>query len=505
MNKRSAKPRRKTAVKRPAFASVRRPAAVKKAAARRRPPVINGAMLFKHASCPHWLYFDRYGDPKKKIRQSRFAGLLLESGLLFEKEVLEGKKYSEVRARGEAARQRATLKLMKAGAELIYGGLLKDGNRVGEPDLLEKRTDASSKFGAYHYVAVEIKNVEKLSDALRLQLFFLSDVLARVQGFRPQYGYVLNGTGLLIGFALAEFEERYRAALAEMDRALGGECPPPHLSSSCKASPWFNECAALAEAGRDIALLYNIKEKIVRALRANGVGTVEQAAVMDVGALAASTGVSRSTLERLAAQAVSLLEGKHFLRGRFDLPAAPTEYFFDIEGDPLRRLEYLFGLLVRDRAGERYEYFLAERPEDEPRMWRRFLDWTESLPPWLVVFHYGTYELSRLTILERRYGGSTALDRFRSAMVDLNEVVKENLILPLYFYGLKNIGSYIGLERSKEIAGGSESVAFYEDWLEKGDRKKLEAVIRYNEEDVIATRRLKDWLIRERDVHQSHG
>jgi len=497
------KSRRKIAAKK---AVAKKPTARKLARSRAaRRPVVTGAMLFKHAACPHWLYFDRFGDPKKKTPQSRFAGLLLESGLLFETEVLAGREYSEVKGRGEAARQKATLELMRAGVDLIYGGLIKDGDRVGEPDLLEKRTDASSKLGAYHYVAIEIKNVEKLSDALRLQLSFLSDLLGKVQGFRPQYGYVMNGTGLLIGFALADFEERYRTALAEIDRVLGGECPPPHLSSSCKASPWFKECAALAEAGRDLALLYNIKEKTVRALRAHGVGTIDQAAVMDVGSLAAATGTSRSTLERLAAQAVSLIEGKHFLRGHIDLPAAPTEYFFDIEGDPLRRLEYLFGLLVRDRAGERYEYFLAEQPEDEARMWRRFLDWTETSPPRFVVFHYGTYELSRLTILERRYGGSTALDRFRSALVDLNEVIKENLVLPLYFYGLKQIGNYIGLTRSEEIAGGSESIAYYEDWLESDERARLRAILDYNRDDVVATARLKDWLVRERGEHQSHG
>ncbi|MFA6603820.1 MAG: TM0106 family RecB-like putative nuclease [Patescibacteria group bacterium] len=477
---------------------------VRKSRVKSRGP-LTGTMIYKHATCPHWLYFDRFGDPKKKIRQSRFAGLLLESGLLFEKEVLAGREYSEVRGRGELARQKATLKLMKAGADLIYGGWLKSGGRVGEPDLLEKRTDASSKFGAYHYVAVEIKNVEKLSDALRLKLSFLSDVLGEVQGFQPPYGYVLNGAGLLIGFALQEFSERYRTTIEEIDRALGGECPPPHLSSSCKASPWFNECAALAESGRDLALLYNIKERNVRALRASGVATIDQAREMDAVALAEKTGISRSTLERLALQAAALIEGKHRLRGRIELPAAPVEYFFDIEGDPLRRLEYLFGLLVRDRAGERYEYFLAAKPEDEARMWRRFLDWTESLPPRFAVFHYGTYELSRLAILERRYGGSTALDRFRAALVDLNEVVKANLILPLYFYGLKQIGNYIGFARSKQVAGGSESVAFYEDWLEKGDRKKLEAVIDYNKDDVVATARLRDWLAQEQDSHQENG
>ncbi|MEK9152181.1 MAG: ribonuclease H-like domain-containing protein, partial [Patescibacteria group bacterium] len=64
----------------------------------------------------------------------------------------------------------------------------------------------------------------------------------------------------------------------------------------------------------------------------------------------------------------------------------------------------------------------------------------------------------------------------------------------LYFYGIKDIGGYIGFKRSKKISGGGESVAYYEEWLDTHDRRKLEAIMTYNEDDVVATRFLKDWL-----------
>ena len=79
-------------------------------------------------------------------------------------------------------------------------------------------------------------------------------------------------------------------------------------------------------------------------------------------------------------------------------------------------------------------------------------------------------------------------------MVDLNEVVKDCIVFPLYFYGIKDIGKYIGFERDGKITGGGESVAFYEEWLSKGNRKRLNDILIYNEEDVVATRYLKDWL-----------
>lgn len=178
----------------------------------------------------------------------------------------------------------------------------------------------------------------------------------------------------------------------------------------------------------------------------------------------------------------------------------PLEIHFDIESDPPRQADYLFGFLLRDTDGDRYEHIVATKPEDEGKMWQLFLHWLGGLPDRYVVYHYGDYEMTRLTALEARYGGSPALARFQEAMIDLNEIIKEDVVFPLYFYGLKDIGGYIGFERGKQVATGSQSVEFYEAWLAKGDKKKLDAVIRYNEDDVRATAALKDWLTREASV-----
>jgi uncharacterized protein len=182
------------------------------------------------------------------------------------------------------------------------------------------------------------------------------------------------------------------------------------------------------------------------------------------------------------------------------LPTPPVEIFFDIESDPLRTNDYLFGLLVRDRDhGERYEFQLAESPAGEGEMWQNFLRWLERLPEDFAVHHYGTFEQARLSALEGRHGWSPDLDRFRERLIDLNEIVKDKVTLPLYFYGIKDIGRYIGFERQGAISGGGESVAVYEQWLETGDRTFLNDIIEYNKEDVVATRELKDWLVEENE------
>ncbi len=460
----------------------------------RVPERIAATMFYKYDSCPHWLYFDAYGDLKKKAKLSRFSEMLLEMGTLHEKQVIAGEKFVEVKGRGESA-FKTTLELMREGAPRIYHGVLMTDRFIGIPDILEKRTDKSSAFGNYYYVAIDIKSSERISDAHKYQLVCYGELLKEIQGVRPEEGYILNVSGVLLGFPLHEFEQQFHKAAGEVEQAFAGVEPPPHVSSGCKQSPWFKECIALAKKTDDIALLYNVKKKAVLALREARVRTIEDAMKMNVELLAgSSTALTRHLLERIVVQARALIEKRHFIREEIELPRAATEIFFDIEGDPLRQIEYLFGFLVRENGNERYEYQLAEKPEQEGAMWKEFLEWTLRLPDDYVVYHYGTYEKARLTMLEARHGGSPALPRFRDRMIDLNEIVKEAIVFPLYFYGIKDIGGYIGFKRSKKIRGGGESIAFYEDWLGKKDKKKMAAIIEYNKDDVVATRYLKDWL-----------
>ncbi|MBU1916285.1 TM0106 family RecB-like putative nuclease, partial [Patescibacteria group bacterium] len=428
-------------------------------------------MFIKYFSCPHWLWFDRFGDPAKRSQSSRFYELLLERGLLHEDRMLADLKFETVGTGSTEQRFARTQELMTAGVERIYHGILLDENLSGEPDFLERSNDASSKFGDYHYVPMDVKSAERMSEGMRMQLSFYADLLERVQGIRPRFGYILNGSGARIGCELAESRELYERILEEIGNVLAGHLPAPRLSSGCRQSPWFSECVALAEKTHDITLLYNVKSKNLNELRELDVRTVEDAALMEIESIhRLNPELKLKTLRRVQLQAQALVDQTHQFRRSVELPVVDVEIYFDIESDPLRAVDYLFGFLVRVGGQEHYEYQLAESPTGEENMWREFLKWLECLPDDFVVYHFGTFEKARLNILEERYGGSAALDNFHERLIDLNEIVKDKVTLPLYFYGIKDIGRYIGFERSGAISGGGESVAVYERWLETGDR-----------------------------------
>jgi len=463
-----------------------------------KPPVVTGGMFVKYFTCPHWLWFDRFGDREKRSEPSSFHDMLLERGLLHEEKMLEGLEYESVSDGTVEERLVRTKKLMESGTERIYHGLLRHDDMLGEPDLLERVDDNSSEFGNYHYIPVDIKSAERVSEGMRMQLSFYADLLTQVQGTRPRFGYILNGSGMRIGCELSDSRELYERIIGEIREVLAGKMPNPRLSSGCRQSPWFSECVALAEEEHDVTLLYNVKSVTLNKLRALGVRTVEDAASSDIDELHnLDRSLKRKTLNRAHLQARALVDKTHLFRKRVSLPAPDLELFFDIESDPLRAVDYLFGFLVRKAGEEHYEYQLAESPDDVEKMWREFLDWIAQLPDDYAVYHFGTFEKARLAALEGRFGGSDDLPHFRERLIDLNEIVKNKVTLPLYFYGIKDIGRYIGFERSGTISGGGESVAVYEQWLETDDRKFMDSIIEYNKDDVIATRELKDWLVAE--------
>ncbi|MEA3249790.1 MAG: TM0106 family RecB-like putative nuclease [Patescibacteria group bacterium] len=457
---------------------------------------VTGGMFVRYFSCPHWLYFDVYGDPAERSEPTSFAEMLIERGLIHEEKIINGLEYESVGDGSLEERFERTVELMKRGVERIYHGILMDDDMVGEPDLLERSNDAASDFGEYHYSAVDIKSAERLTDSMRLQLAFYGELLERVQGIRPKECQVLNGSGARIGFQLKEVDELYPRVIGEIREILAGKKPMPRVASGCKQSPWFKKCIAFAEDGRDVTLIYNVKMKILTRLRELGIRTIDDAAEMDIDEVREQeSSIKRKHLTRIQLQAKALIEKTHYFRKDINLPEAKMDIFFDIEGDPLRSFEYLFGFWVRDEYGERYVHQMAEVPGGEEKMWKEFLGWADSLPDDYAVYHFGTYEKTRLNSMEARYGGSDALERFRGRMIDLNEIVKDRVTFPLYFYGIKDIGNYIGFLRKGEIAGGGESVAWFERWLATKDRDALEEIIRYNRDDVIATRELKDWLV----------
>jgi uncharacterized protein len=450
----------------------------------------------KWLKCPNWIYWDIFGNPADKGEVPKLIEKLREGGLLHEKKVVESLgPLTEVEDLGSAEANAArTLELMKTGV-VIYQGTLIDDDWIGRPDLLVP-IEGESKLGHWVYEPVDIKAAYEIRDAHKLQLVFYAHLLEKIQGVKPERGRIINAAGRTLEFAIAEAEPEFFEALAAILKICAGEKPDAFFTSACKDSPWFAACKAEAEKSDDPSLLYKLYKNEWKRLHRAGYVTVAQIAAASPDELHAKViGVPDHRLDKLRLQAKSLVSKKVIRIEKADLPIAQTEIFFDVEGDPLLGLEYLFGFLVRKHGTVRYEKFLAERPEDEGQAWLAMCDFIERYAG-TPIYHYGFYELEVVRRLSAKYGisklAADALDP--AGMIDLVRVVQRTTIFPLRFYSLKDIAKFLGFSWRATDASGANSVLWFQNWLETGDRAILNKIVDYNEDDVRATLFLKDWL-----------
>ena len=193
-------------------------------------------------------------------------------------------------------------------------------------------------------------------------------------------------------------------------------------------------------------------------------------------------------------QAVAIKEQRHIVRQSVDLPDARTELFFDIESDPLRDFDYLFGIFIVENNRPEYRAFFAESPDDLPKIWKEFLSFLESYSD-APIFHYGRFESEVLHRFGERYGWSVFFDAgLDGRLVDLLYVMRPAIVFPLAFYSLKDIATYIGFAWRAHDASGANSVLWFEDWLKSKDPALKKKILDYNEDDVLATWKVERWL-----------
>lgn len=461
------------------------------------------SLFYKYDKSPHWIWYDIHGDKSKKAELPELVKQLIEEGILHEEEYVSSLDMVSVDGSlSEEEAERKTIELMREGANLIYQGAIsyKSGNVKfkGRPDLLEK-CDGSSKFGNYFYTPIEIKNSGKCEKPeYKMQLMFYGMILEKIQGYCPQEARFINRGKEQVKCPLTiELLEKTKAVIDNILNIFNGEEPSLYITSGSKDTPWFDVLMDEAKSRQDIALLYNVKSAILDSLRELGIKTLEDMALVEVSNLPEIKGAGVKTLARTQLQAKSLIENKTVPLSHVTVPNSDVKIYFDIEGDPFLKVEYLFGFWVVDGRNPPYfKYFLAEQPADEEKMWRNFLAWLEdSSFRNYKVYHYHSYEKTNVDKLTKKYGGSQKLDEFIHNFVDLLKIVKKSIIYPVYFYSIKDIAKYLNFKWQHQKAGGAQSIFWYEKWLETNNREVLKDIVNYNEDDVKATEFLHTWLL----------
>lgn len=452
--------------------------------------------FYRYVKCPHWVYFDAHHHtraPHDPLLERLADERLIDA---HERALLQSRPdVAEVIVEDPDEAFQQTVAFMREGRQTIYRAVLMDGHWIGNPDILE-RVEGKSRFGEWYYVAADIKRTREVHDEFTFQGCFYAALLARVQGTKPYRGYIITPDNQALGYDLEPVEAEFHLTLDEIELILAGQKPAHFSRSSCKQSPWFDVCHGSSVACRDLSLLNRIWKEEVQQLEAVGITTIDDLArrsIVDVENKAPMLRPDR--LVHLRDQAVAIRDGVHKTIGSVDLPESSVELYFDMESDPLRDFDYLFGFLIVERGKEEYRAFFAKNEQDVERVWRDVCALIESYYD-APIYHYGAFEEVILRKYLERFGASAMVrEAVERNLFDLNMIQRPAVIFPLTFYGLKDIATYLGFHWRSDDASGANSVVWFEQYLQSEDASLKQKIVEYNEDDVRATRVLKEWLV----------
>ena len=475
-------------------------------------------MLFHYQRCRRRVYLDSYGDPAIKDPPSDYFVKLRQDSadhrqtILAEFGTLSRPSYR--RDDWEAAAH-STLQLMQEGAQTIYRGVLVADGPAGiryrsRPDVL-MRQEGDSWLGNWYYVPFNIKMGKKAKPEYQLVAAYSAYVLAEMQGVWPETSW-LQLKEKRRAVDLARYVPKLQAALDDCledgDGILNLLQPPEVFisRSRCDMCPWLSHCYQEAKAQNHLSLLPGVTLARYPILKSLGITTVEALAIAEPYQLAGDLDVERSVTEKMIFQAQANWKGTAIPRlraGRFpvspqDVPTTEIELYFDIEAAPDKDLIYLHGVLVVNNLTqeETFHALVAESPEGEETAWFEFLALVDSYPN-APIYHFCPYEAQTVRRLGELYGmAGIDVERLLARFVDIHKRVVDAVALPVESYALKHLARWMGFEWRDEEANGAQSICWYDDWLNSGDRTYLNTILRYNEDDCQATYRVKDWLVK---------
>jgi uncharacterized protein len=521
-------------------------------------PVYSATDLVAYLACEHLTQLERAalaGLVERPIRDDPELDIIRRRGFEHERRFLADLRAAGRDAvtieldgstadRGEQLRDAAarTIQAMAAGADVIYQATFFDGTFRGHADFLLRvdAADRPSRWGPYHYEVADTKLARHVKSSAVLQICSYIDQLERIQGVRPEWLHVaLGGSARAVErLRVDDYMAYYRSARDRFLRTLADEAAPiyppagtyPEPVEHCDVCRWAAECVKRRRADDHLSLVAGISARQRRALAERGIATLEALGELPLPMEPRLEGTSAGALMRVREQARIQLQGRRELWPRYELllpepgaeipverglaslpPPSPGDLFFDIEGDPYAAddgLDYLFGMLETDGtftaiwSRDDHDEF---SPTGEQRAFERLIDFITvrlERDPTLHVYHYAPYEPTALKRLMGRYGTREAeVDRLlrEGVMVDLLRAVRQSLRASVESYSIKKMEPFYGFTREIDLRDAGSSIVAFEQWLELGEGERPEAnhldrIERYNRDDVVSNRQLRDWL-----------
>jgi uncharacterized protein len=432
-----------------------------------------------------------------------------------------------------------TRTLMEQGAEVIAQGALANGIWFGRPDVLHRVPNSAGKWG-WSYEVADTKLARETKAATILQISLYSELLAEIQGCKPEWMWVIppgkNFEGE--GYRVAEYAAYFRYVkkrLALAAQKSGGNGTYPEPVPHCDVCRWFRECDSQRRGDDHLSLVAGIRRQHREQLVTWNTETMAKLAVLPIPLKEKPKHGSREAIERVREQARVQVTGRTERRlvhepllpvaeglGLCRLPEpSADDMFVDLEGDPFvgeSGLQYLFGFSFKNERGQlRYEKRWALNRAEEKQGFEWLVDEImrrREANPKMHVYHFGAYEPGALKRLMGMYATrDDEIDRLLRAgtLVDLHQAFKQSTRASVEEYSLKKIEAFYGFARKTPLDESRAAMRYVEHRLElERDLADMPEEIReamegYNSEDCFSAAALRDWLEIERQKLAARG
>lgn len=225
-----------------------------------------------------------YEDPLLEIlwqrgleHEKRYVDRLREQGL----------SIVDLRDAGDAdARVAATLDAMRAGADVIVQGALRDGPWFGYPDILQ-RIQRPSALGSWSYEVADTKLAHDTKAGTILQLALYSSMLEKAQDLPPERFHVVTPLAKE-EYRLADYAAYFRFVRDWMLQAVGltheelARANYPEPVEHCAICRWWKQCEERRFADDHLSLVAGLTRIQRRELEARGVTTMRALASLTV-------------------------------------------------------------------------------------------------------------------------------------------------------------------------------------------------------------------------------
>jgi predicted RecB family nuclease len=393
--------------------------------------------------------------------------------------------------------------------------------------------------GTFSYEPIDAKLARKEAKPGHvLQLCFYAEAIAAATGTMPEHLHLELGSGATETIRTANMLPYWRRLRGQLLAVVGDEVPVetvPVPCDHCEFCEFELVCEADWRASDSLVYVAGVRPADRATLEADNVGTLAGLAALDREVAALDPARQEHFVRQAALQEQAredpadpppfeLLEVPvdvdEVVSREDEVEADPVGFaalpepdegdvFLDFEGHPFWRADiglfFLFGFIERESSGKWvFKAFWAHGKEEEKTATKELIDHLAARRvefPNMHVYHYNHTERSSLERLTIDHGvAELELERLIATgmFIDLLPIVKGAMQVGVEGYGLKHIERLTLYERGHDIDQGAGAVVEYEKWMANQAQGSLDRIASYNEDDVRATRAVRDWLVGQR-------